>query len=317
MDYLNKEMQDGFNIKYLSWDNVNNPKAIVLIVHGMQEHIKRYTRFAKALNESGYIVIGHNQRGHGNSVKSIDDLGFIESKEGWKILIEDIASMMKLAKERHPGLAVYVFGHSMGSFVAREYSAKYSGDINGLICSATGANPGMLGQIMLKVAQVQVLLKGPKSPSHLIDGINSKYFLKRLKAIRTNVDWLSRDINEVDKYVLDKYCGNVVSNRFYVDLFTSSINTNKRSVINKVRKDLAILLVSGDNDPIGNYGKGIKKVYKAMSTSGIIDLTMKLFEGGRHELLNEKNRDEVYKYIINWIDQRVALEEKWNSQKYW
>lgn len=304
MNYLKSKMNDDVIVNYIIWETNQPPKGIVVLVHGMAEHIGRYDEFAKELNGAGSIVYGYNQRGHGNTAGDLENLGFFASKNGWDIIVDDLSCIINMAKDHYPDLPVFLFGHSMGSFVVRDYASKHSTNISGLICSGTGSDSGFAGKVLLSLAKFMVLTRGAKSPGKLISKITNNKFNKNIKPLRTEFDWLSRDEKEVDKYIKDEYCGTVFSNKFYDDLFSAVIEVNKKEIINKMREDLPIYLISGEEDPIGDYGKGVQTVYNNMKFANE-QVTLKLYPESRHEIINELNKSEVVSGIIAWIEARL------------
>lgn len=301
MKFNTSEMNDGKKLDYIIWESLVKAKGTVIIVHGMAEHILRYEEFAKKISIGGYNVLGYNQRGHGTSVDSIKSLGDL-GLNGWNLAIDDINKMVKMVKEKFPGLPVYIFGHSMGSFISRGYVKKYSEEINGLICSGTGDDSGILGIVMLILSKIISKLSGKNKPALLIDKIVNSNMNKKIKDKRTEFDWLSTDNLEVDKYINDELCGTLFPNSFYVYLFTNVIDINKQLSIDLIDKNLSIFLLSGSDDPVGNYSKGVLKVYEKMKKSLIKDVTIKFYSNGRHEMLNEINKKDVIRDIVKWLD---------------
>ena len=291
------KMNDGKKLEYIIWESLIKSKGVVIIVHGMAEHILRYKEFAKKISLNGYHVLGYNQRGHGSRVENLKDLGDL-GLDGWNLAIDDIRVMVKIAKEKFPNLPVYIFGHSMGSFISRGYLKEYSKEINGLICSGTGDDSGILGKIMLLLSKINNKTK----PAVLVNKIINSNMNKKIKNKRTEFDWLSTDNIEVDKYIKDELCGTLFPNNFYVYLFTNVIDVNKQLTIDLINKELPIFLLSGAEDPVGNYSKGVIKVYEKMKKTFIKDVTIKLYPNDRHEILNEVNKEDVINDIIKWLD---------------
>ncbi|WP_240838632.1 alpha/beta hydrolase [Acidaminobacter sp. JC074] len=291
-----KKLNQDVSVFYEHWQAKEAEKGVVLLVHGMAEHIMRYNEFATYLSNSGYHVYGYDQRGHGKTAGSVDNLGYF-GPGGWHAVVEDVKDMAAFIRETHE-CPVYLFGHSMGSFVSRDFASKYSHMIDGLILSGTGYKSGLTGQIMIGLASLQTALRGPKYPSKLISGMSNNVFNSKFKPLRTEFDWLSIDETNVDTYINDPYCGTVFSSSFYKDLFTAVERVNKEDRVLNIRHDLPIHIFSGEDDPVGGHGDGVKKVYKLFSKH---DVSMKLYKG-RHEMLNEDNKDQVYKDILEWLD---------------
>lgn len=285
---------------YLPVDNTKI-KGIVQIAHGMAEHHKRYEDFISYLNDNGYAVFINDHLGHGKSVSDDSQLGFFGTENGWKNLVDDVKSLTEIEKNVVPDVPVILFGHSMGSFVARLYSSMYGDLINGAIyCGTAGANPA--AGIGLTVVKSIIRLKGTHHRSKLINSLAFGAYNSKIKSARTAFDWLTRDDDIVDKYIEDDYCGFLFTASGYKDLMQMIVNINNPEWFSSVRADLPIYLVAGDADPVGNYGKGIKEVYHNLVSTGHSDVTIKLFADDRHEILNEKDKNDVYRSILSWIN---------------
>lgn len=297
------KVDDSMMLDYTKWE-AKAAKACVLIVHGMAEHSKRYHDFATHLIQTDVQVYAYDQRGHGSSVKSIDEIGYF-GKGGWTKVIEDVGTMLSLIKEENPNVPVYLMGHSMGSFVAREYASHHSFELDGLIISGTGASSGIQGKLLTGLTKLQSKLRGPAGPCTFVDNITKKTFNKNIKPLRTNFDWLSRDEKEVDKYIADPYCGTVFSCSFFSDLFQAVERVNSVAYVDRMNKTLPIYIFSGAKDPIGEHSVGVKKVHALFEACGFSDLSMKLYKDGRHEMLNELNKNEVFEDVKNWLNNKI------------
>ncbi len=282
------------------WVPSDGPKAIFQIVHGMAEHGERYEDFAKYLCEKGFAVLVDDHVGHGKSVKNDDDLGYFGEKNGWDAFVEDERALTELIKSEFPDLPIVFFGHSMGSFIAREYSLRYGKDERikaAVFCGSSGKNPA--AAIAITIADTIAKVKGSKHRSKFIDKIAFGPYNKKTEG-RTSFDWLSTDKAEVDKYIADKHCGFLFTAAGYRDLFTVLNKVSGKDWYSGIYENLPVLIVSGEDDPVGNYGKGIKQIYNDLIASGKKDVTVKLFHGMRHEILNEVNKSQVYEYIASW-----------------
>ncbi|MFS1515966.1 alpha/beta hydrolase [Bacillus sp. SCS-151] len=276
-------------------------RGIVQIAHGMAEHIGRYDKFAQALVNEGYIVYGNDHRGHGQTANNEENIGYFADRNGFDLVVEDMFYLTNLIKEQHEQLPIFLFGHSMGSFLSRRFIQLHGEEITGVILSGTGGDPGILGKIGARLAKSEMTRKGLRHRSKRLDKLSFGSYNKSFKPTRTDFDWLSRDQQEVDKYVDDALCGGVFTSSFFYDLLTGLEVIHRRDNILKIRKDLPIYLFSGAKDPVGNFSKGVSKVYEAYKAAGIEDVTCKLYKDGRHEMLNETNRDEVYEDIMTWL----------------
>lgn len=291
-------------------DDTEKIKAVVQIAHGMAEHSARYTRYAEKLVHAGYAVYANDHRGHGKTAGDIDSLGYFADNDGWNLVVSDMHQLTQTIKKNHPGLPVFLFGHSMGSFLSRDYMFTYGEDISGVILSATAGDPGLLGKIGQVVAKTEASLRGKKAKSPMLDKLSFGSFNKAFTPNRTAYDWLSRDDGEVDKYANDPMCGTVFTTGFFRDLLGGLQKINNKTNISNVPKNLPVYLFAGANDPVGERTKGVKKVFKAFKKAGIRDLSIKFYEDGRHEMHNEINRDEVFEDVINWFDSHMPATSK-------
>lgn len=287
------------------WMAANQPVGIVQIAHGMAEHSKRYGELAKALANEGYTVYANDHRGHGQTAGNKENLGFLADENGWELVVDDMYQLTQIIKKEHPDLPVFLFGHSMGSFLSRRYMQKYGHDLSGVILSGTGADQGVLSSIAIGIAKLEIWIRGKKARSRLLNFLSFGNFNKRFKPNRTPFDWLSRDEREVDKYIQDPYCGEIATAGFFYDLLTGIKHLDRPDRIGQIPKDLPIFLLSGDQDPVGLYTKGVLKTYSNLKKAGIQDISYKFYKGGRHEMLNETNREEVYQDIIDWLKART------------
>lgn len=299
---------DGTPLHTYRWLPDGPPRAIVQVVHGMAEHAKRYERFAQALTGAGYAVYAHDQRGHGQTA-SKEDHGFFAEHDGWATVVGDVSSVTEFAQAEHPGVPVVLFGHSMGSFVSRSYAALHGARLAGLVLSGTAGDPGPLAVAGRAVASVQARLRGRRHPSGLMDKLTFGQYNAAFKPNRTQFDWLSRDDAEVDAYVADPLCGNVFTTAFFSDLLGGLQEINRPSAFAAVPHDLPVLVFSGALDPVGDDGKGPRAVADGYRAAGVQDVTFTLYPDGRHEMLNETNRDEVTADVLAWLDERLPTRD--------
>jgi alpha-beta hydrolase superfamily lysophospholipase len=279
-------------------------RGIVQISHGMAEHAARYERFAAALVGEGFGVYANDHLGHGKTAVSLDRVGYFGDGNGWDTVTEDMHLLTQQIKENHPDQPVFLFGHSMGSLLSRTYITRYGDRISGVILSATSGDPGMLGKIGMLLARMERWRKGKKYRSNLLNTMSFGKFNKPFRPNRTQFDWLSRDLVEVDKYVDDPYCGDVFTTGFFVDLLKGIRFINRVENIRQIPGDLPVYLFSGEEDPVGDNTRGVLEVYESLRTAGVKDVSVKFYNGGRHEMLNEINRDEVYKDVVAWLNER-------------
>lgn len=278
-------------------------KAVVQISHGMAEYSARYMRFAEALCAQGYVVFLSDHVGHGASVSDKSMLGFFGDTDGEEHWVEDLKTVADLAKAEYPNLPFFLFGHGMGSLIARKYTAKYSDLFRGVAYSGTsGTNPAVGFGILL--ANLTIKIHGPKYKSKLLDKMAFGAYNSKMPK-DTPCDWVSRDPVEVKKFMEDEYCGYMYTVSGLKALFRTVKEVSSAAWYEKMPKALPIFLVSGSMDPIGDYAKGVKEVYAKLKQSGHTDVSMKIYEGARHEILNETNRDEVTADIISFFNQHV------------
>ncbi len=280
-------------------------RAVLVIHHGMAEHQKRYRNFIEYLTSKGIAVFMHDMANHGTSNQNFDETGYFGDKDGYKNLVKDLKITFDKAKSKYPDKKIIVMGHSMGSFIVRCFTAWYAdaGFDAAIYMGTGGANPiaGMGKAIASLVAKV----KGSKYKSKTLDKLTFGTYGDKFEK-RTAFDWLTRDKNIVDEYIADKYCGFLFSAQGMNDLIHLNIGANTADWYSRVPKDIPILVISGSMDPVGNYSKGIQEVYDGLVSSGHTKAEIKLFPDGRHEILNETNRAEVYDYIAAFIDKAIS-----------
>ncbi len=289
-----------------AWIPDSGVKAVFQIVHGMAEHGERYEEFAAHLCAEGFAVYCSDHLGHGKSVKSDADLGYFGEKDGWNNFIEDARTLTELAAKENPDLPIIFFGHSMGSFVAREYASRYGNDtrIKGFVfCGTSGANPAAPAGKLL--ANTVASIKGSRHQSKLINGVAFGPYNAKIKPARTAFDWLTREDFIVDRYVADKYCGFLFTATGYRDLFTLLARVSEKQWYQSLNKSMPVLVISGAMDPVGAYSKGVQQVYNDLKGANVSDATLKLYDGCRHEILNELNRNDVYADIAAWALSKI------------
>ena len=280
-------------------------KGVIQIAHGIAEHIDRYRDFMEYLADNGFVVAGDDHLGHGKTMTGEEDKGQFSDKDGWNCVVKDLVSLHDLMVTEYPGINYIVFGHSMGSFLMRTYIADYPSKYDMAIISGTGHQGKLLVTAGNIIAQNTIKKKGYDSDGTSLNNLSMGGYQKKIKNPRTDCDWLSRDEAQVDKYVADETCGFTAKAGLYADMLKGVKYVTDMNNIRKIRKDKPVLFISGDMDPVGEYGKGVKKAYGCFKKAGIADVTMKLYPEGRHEMLNELNKDEVYKDILDWISERL------------
>lgn len=297
---------DGTGLYRYRWLPDGEPKAVVVVVHGMAEHAGRYRRFGHVLTDRGYAVLAYDQRGHGHTAAGEDELGFIAERGGWDLLVDDLRAVVTQARADHPGLPVAVFGHSMGSLVTRTFIQRHGDLVQAAVLSGTASDPGMMGRVGRLVALTERRVRGPRARSRLMDKLTFGSFNKAFAPARTDFDWLSRDPAEVDLYLEDPLCGVVSTTSFFIDLIDGATAVSDPRQVAGVPAGLPILLVAGALDPVGGQGTGVRAAAERFAQAGVGDVTCTLYASARHEILNETDRDEIEDDIAGWLDDRLS-----------
>jgi alpha-beta hydrolase superfamily lysophospholipase len=287
-------------------DDKDGVKGVIQISHGMTEMIDRYDYFARFLNKNGYAVIGNDHLGHGLTAGNNVDLGYFCPDNISATVVADLHRVTRYAKKKYKDKPYFLLGHSMGSFMVRRYIMTYFGELDGAIICGTGSQNSLrllLGKI---IAAVESLLLGDRYRSKFIKFNTFITYQSRIKNPRTNCDWLTKDETIIDKYNNNKYCTFDFTVNGYKGLFDVITFIQRKKNIKMIPKDLPIFLVSGDEDPVGNYGKSVRKIYRQYKKSGIKDISIKLYQGDRHEILNELDKFDIYNDILRWIDERTV-----------
>ena len=288
------------------WRPEGAPRAVVQLVHGMAEHMDRYDPVARRLNRAGLAVVGHTHLGHGPRAQR---QGYFADHDGWQHLINDVHRLRGIAQEQFPGLPYLMLGHSMGSFVTRCYLQEHGEGLAGAMLSGTGHFDRKTVTAALAAANLVCLLGGARKPSALIDRLAFGGYNKPFAPCRTDFDWLSRAEAEVDKYVADPYCGFLFTGSGYRELFRGLKRLTDLEALKRMPPELPLLLFSGDSDPVGGMGRGVEQVAREMRDAGMEHVEVRLYPGGRHEILNETNRDEVVRDVIIFAEQCLGGKE--------
>lgn len=282
-------------------------KAVLQITHGMVEFIERYTSFAEFLTENDYMVVGHDHIGHGQSVESKEDWGYFCEGNPSDVLIEDIHKLRTLIQEENPDVPYFLLGHSMGSFMLRKYLAFHNENLRGAIIMGTGFIPGNMTSLALKLTSIVSKLRGTKHRSKLIQSLafGADYKGFDMTGEKPEDSWLTKDVEIVNQYYNEPRCTYMFTVNGYRGLFEAvNFSCNPENAA-KIPKKLPLFIVSGQQDPVGGLGKGVMDVYEMYKTAGIADLTYKLYENDRHEILNETDRQVVYSDLLAWMNVRI------------
>jgi len=289
-------------------DDTAKPAFILQIAHGMCEYIDRYAAFAAYVVSHGGVVCGNDHLGHGNTKDRNPGsyYGYFADKDGEQLVVEDMHQTTMLIKNRFPGLPLFLMGHSMGSMLSRDYLTKYPSEAAGAVFSGTSGTNKLTGLIRF-LASVGFFFGRSRKPAHMLSYLAFSKYNDRYDDVRSPSDWISRDREIVDKYLADERCTFKFTDRAAYDFANLMDRVSGIQWAQRIPKDIPYLLVSGTMDPVGNYAEGVKEVHRYMREAGASDLQMKLYEGARHEILNEINRQEVYADIQNWIDAHMPV----------
>jgi alpha-beta hydrolase superfamily lysophospholipase len=294
---------DGVELASYRWQPAGPPRALLFISHGMAEHAARYDAFASLLAQNGILVEAHDHRGHGRTAHTPDDLGFFAEHDGWQRVVDDVRERLAQAREHHPGLKIILFGHSMGSFLSQQILFESSGLVDAAILCGSNGKPLRLASIGKIVARLERLRLGKRGRSELLTDLSFGPFNKRFAPNRTAFDWLSRDQAQVDSYIADPRCGFVCTTQFWIDLLDGLGPLAKEKNRDRVPEALPVLIVSGDEDPVG---VNLSELVKGYRGNGMTHVALKLYAGGRHEMLNETNRNEVQDDVMAWLEAFLA-----------
>lgn len=282
-----------------------DPKAIVQIFHGMGEHKDRYIPFMEFLAENGFVCYAHDHRKHGESISEDEGYGIWTKEDRFSDVIDDCNFVTRKILRDYPGKKLIIFGHSMGSIIARSYISRYAlvpsaAIIMGTIPPYTSVKA--FAPITL-AKTIRLFTKSTKRSKFMGTQLNNPN-IKPFENPRTNLDWLTRDEAVVDAYIADPLCGYDYTPQFYVEFLKSIVHVSQGSVIS-LTKDMPLLFISGDHDPVGEMGKGIKEITRHYEGYGYTQITEKLVEGARHEVLNETNKQETYDFILDWLTKAI------------
>ncbi len=292
-------------IHAIKWIPSEKIIGVLQVAHGMLEHIDRYDEFANALAAKGILVVGNDHLGHGSSLLTEEDRGFFCDGDGNKVVIEDINKLMELMKNQYKDVPYFLLGHSMGSFLIRQYITIYNQGIDGAIVVGTGNQPYALLKSAVFITKSIALFKGWRYRSKFVDDLAFGNNNKKFEPSRTNLDWLSKDEKIVDAYKNDKRISFVFTLNSYYSMFKGMLSLYNKNNLKKIPKNLPVIFLSGGQDPVGNFGKDVLKLYISFKDMGMEDVSYKLYKDDRHEILNELDRQNIYEDIEDWIINRI------------
>lgn len=296
--------QDGLHLHVNHWHGDQPPRAVIMLSHGMAEHGLRYARLAESLVAAGFDLYALDQRGHGQSATQ-GTLGHYADEGGWDKVVGDLASLNHHIRQRYPQAPIFLFGHSMGSYIGMAYLLGHSCSLQGAVLSGSNYQPTALYKAARLIAGFERWRLGPKGRSKVIDFLSFGSFNKAFKPNRTAFDWLSRDPAEVDKYVTDPLCGFVCTTQLWCDLLDGLQYITPTANLAQIDADLPLLVIGGSRDPVSD-GKRLGDLAGALREGGVRDVQLKIYPEARHELLNESNRDEVTAHLIDWLQQALS-----------
>lgn len=293
------------DIHAIVWKPEGDVRAMMQISHGMTEYIERYEEVAEYMTARGILVFGNDHLGHGLSVMTEEEWGFFASGDAGEKVVRDLHTLNIRMCREYPDAPLFLLGHSMGSFMARRYAATYGTEIDGAIFVGTGNQPAAAIRFAMLLVNFLSIFFGERHKSRLVAKLMFRAYNKRVKPARTEYDWLSRNTENVDKYSKDKACTFLFTLNGYKTLLSTLLFIQKSINIAGIPAKLPVLLLSGEEDPVGNYGKDVRQLYMIYRQRGIKDLSVKLYSEDRHELLNELDRKDVYEYLYKWLDKRI------------
>ena len=292
-------------LKVVLWKPDKQIRAILQLSHGMAEHIERYSEFAKFLADKGILVVGSDHLGHGESLSASYKKGYFNENDPSEMLVEDLYKITKGMRKLYPGVPYFIFGHSMGSFIVRNYITEHGEDLSGAIICGTADVPNFKAKSALLLIKIMSRFKGSRYRSRYINDMAVGDYNKHFEGSEYGNSWLTKDQKIVEEYKADPKCGFIFTLNGYRALMESIIKNNKTSRRLRTPEDLPLLIISGADCPLGDFGEGIRRVYKKYKQAGIKDITWKLYENDRHEILNETDRDVVFNDILGWINTKI------------
>jgi len=298
---------DGATLHVSGWA-VAAPKAVVQVLHGMAEHGSRYARLAEALAAAGYTTYAHDHRGHGRSVPDGSPPGHMADHDSWNRIVADAHAVNREIAGRHLGLPLIVLGHSMGSFVLQQLLFEHPRDMVAAALSGSNGKPPAIAALGKLIARIERARVGRRNPSPILQSLTFGQYNRAFAPARTEFDWLSRDPDEVDRYIADPLMGFPVSTQTWLDMLRALDRIADPTNVARIPKGLPLYLLAGDRDPVGDRGRGMPRLHDAYRRAGIRDVRLTLYPDGRHEMLNETNRQEVMSDLIAWCDEMVAAQ---------
>lgn len=300
-DFYYDSRDNVSKIHAIKWVPENKPICVLQIIHGMAEHIACYDHFAAFLAQKGILVVGNDHLGHGESIGDNGVKGYFCRHEAATVVVRDVHRLKKMIQERNAGVPYFILGHSMGSFILRNYLLRYGSGINGAIIVGTGTQKSGMLTFGKALTTVLAAFQGWKHPSALMQKVAFGGYNSRILDKATSVDWICRDTERVQTYIKDVKCGFTFTLNGFHTLFTLIERVTGVWKLTSMPKNLPVLLTAGTMDPVGNYGEAVKVIYEEYKTIGMNRVSLKLYDGCRHEIINETNKAEVYEDLYQWI----------------
>ena len=302
------KMDDGYELCLNRWqpDSDDEIKGVIQLHHGLAEHSLRYDRFGSILAEQGYVLNAYDMRGHGRTAENADKngtgiFGKLADKKGFDRAVLDLKAVTDNLKQDFPGKKTILLGHSFGSFVAQGFIEEYGKEIDGcILCGTAGPRPGLVAMGSL-AAHVITFFTGKNKCLPLMEKLSFGSYNEKINPIRTKCDWLSKNELNVDMYMMDNWCGFPLTNSFYCSMLEGLSKIHKSSNMKKIPASLPLLFIWGSDDPVGSYGKTIRQLIEIYKANGLQKIEQKEYEGDRHEILNENDKEKVENDIIEWI----------------
>lgn len=287
------------------WAPETAPRAVLQISHGVLEHIGRYDAFARFFAAQGFLVVGNDHLGHGRSAASPEELGFFAGKDGWEHLVRDMRALTELTQQNCGALPYFLFGHSMGSFLVRTYLIRYQAGLTGAILSATAQQSALRLLTGRAAAYIEIQKHGARFRSGTLNKLCFSPYSKAFRPARTESDWISSDEAVVDAYIADPFTRFVPMAGLFSDMVEGAAYIQKKSNLRRMNKKTPVLFYAGAKDPVSGAGKGVTAACESFRAAGMEDVTLKLYENGRHEMHNEVDREQVLKDVLDWMESKM------------
>jgi alpha-beta hydrolase superfamily lysophospholipase len=301
------EVDDGAKLFVHVWEpDAATPRAVVQIAHGMAEHGGRYGRVAERLTAAGYVVYASDHRGHGRTAPGREHFGYFADRDGFTRAVDDLRALSAKIRDEQPGLPLFVLGHSMGSMLVRQYMFDGADQLAGVVLSGFSGRSSELARLGKLLGSLERLRVGPRKTSKILQLASVGAYNLGIKPRRTSYDWLSRDAEEVDKYIADPLCGFELTVQGWLDVYSGILEIEREDKIAQLPKTLPLYLFAGSHDPVGGQTRGGRWLSQALQRAGMQDVTVRYYPDARHEMLNEQNRDEVERDLLAWLDGVLA-----------